>query len=446
MRMYLLSGSAAVLLLSLGLPLNSAIAEEKSSTKKAKAEQGHERKAQEVNEKKAEQHQAQEERKAEQKSQQENERKAEQQKAKEERKAEQKAQQENERKAQLEVQKENERKAREESKAEQKAQQQSQHNADRVIHQESEHKAQQVPLEHDSERRAKAEQQQFTENEHRPSSEGAVMPDAALHGFHGVKNSMPSAVRPAILPHFPASVKQIPLTQASPAPYLPPNLNSQQRVAAQTAQQNMQQNLYAVPANQAPPNYSNYQTTQTNNYLNNYQTTLGNQPISINQINTYVKPFPQNRWPSWYQPGPGWSYTNGFSLGSIAADLNWLLWGWPGYYGRPPAGFAYQEGYYPTPWIYVPWSNQWRQPGLMAYASAGPPPEYTMPITVEAIEPMQVMVNDSGVAVPETINQVYFYNAYYYPSYGRWGYINRQGYFIWVNPQIAGQPNFGGAF
>jgi len=90
--------------------------------------------------------------------------------------------------------------------------------------------------------------------------------------------------------------------------------------------------------------------------------------------------------------------------------------------------------------MYVPWLNQWRQPGQMAYAAGGPPPEYTMPITVEAVEPIQTMVaNPAGIPVPQSINQIYMYNAFYYPRFGRWGFVNRQGYFIWLNPQIATQ-------
>jgi hypothetical protein len=230
---------------------------------------------------------------------------------------------------------------------------------------------------------------------------------------------------------------RVPFNQAAPAPYAPPNLNPQQQQAFQHAQQNMQNNQFAVPANQAPPNYQNYQSAQTSSYMNNWGTTLGGQPITINAGNTYVNPIAQSAWPSWYQPTPGWGFTTGLVLGSVAAGLRWLTWGWPKYYGPHPVGFMYPTGYLPTPWIYRPWANQWRQPGEMAYAVGGPPPEYNMPITVEAVEPMQVMVpGPGGVPMQETINQLYMYNAYYYPNFGRWGYFNRQGYFIWVNPQV----------
>jgi len=146
---------------------------------------------------------------------------------------------------------------------------------------------------------------------------------------------------------------------------------------------------------------------------------------------------PQRSWPSWYKPTPGWGFTDSMMLGSIRAELNWLRWGWPKYYGPQPAVFMYQTGYVPTPWIYVPWLNQWQQFGQMAYCGA-PPPDYTMPITVETVEPVEITaVNEFGIPVREIVNQIVMYNAYYYPLFGRWGYINRQGYFVWVNPRTA---------
>ena len=67
-----------------------------------------------------------------------------------------------------------------------------------------------------------------------------------------------------------------------------------------------------------------------------------------------------------------------------------------------------------------------------------------MPITVQVVEPMQVTAQDpaTGETEPETINQVVMYNAYYHPEVGRWGYMNRAGYFIWLNttPDTAGMP------
>jgi hypothetical protein len=71
----------------------------------------------------------------------------------------------------------------------------------------------------------------------------------------------------------------------------------------------------------------------------------------------------------------------------------------------------------------------------MSYAPGPPPPDYTMPITVQVVEPMQVTAQDpaTGETEPETINQLVMYNAYYHPEVGRWGYMNRAGYFIWLD-------------
>jgi len=71
----------------------------------------------------------------------------------------------------------------------------------------------------------------------------------------------------------------------------------------------------------------------------------------------------------------------------------------------------------------------------MAWSPTPPPPNYTMPITVQAVEPIQVMVEGPGGPVMQTVNQIVMYNAYYYPQMGRWGYKSRNGYFVWLNTQ-----------
>jgi hypothetical protein len=80
----------------------------------------------------------------------------------------------------------------------------------------------------------------------------------------------------------------------------------------------------------------------------------------------------------------------------------------------------------PTPWVYLAATNQWTQPGLYSYVNDGPDPDYTGPITVEVIEQF---IGRHG----RIINVPYFYDAFYYPDAGRWGYVTRQGYFIWLN-------------
>jgi hypothetical protein len=223
-----------------------------------------------------------------------------------------------------------------------------------------------------------------------------------------------------------------PFPQASPSPFLRGNVSAAQRAQAQQAYQNMQNNI--TPVQQAPGNFQQVANAGTGAYMNNYATTLGGQPISINSGNTYVNNVPQGGYPGWWgggggggwQPGPGWGWSNGFVVGSaISAGLPWLRFGWPHYYGPAPAGFIYPPGYFPTPWIYNQLSGQWRQPGEPGWASGPPPADYTMPITVQAIEPIET---GNG-----TINQIVMYNAFYHPRFGRWGYRNRQGFFVWVN-------------
>jgi hypothetical protein len=218
-------------------------------------------------------------------------------------------------------------------------------------------------------------------------------------------------------------------------PHWANNLNPQQQAQAQTAQRNMQNSLVAMPQGQQPPGVQAVQQAQASSYMNGYQTSLGSQPVVINSGNTYVNPMPQASWPGWYHPpAPGWGFGSSLLLGSIAADLGWFHSGWRPWMGPQPTGFMYGPGYMPTPYFYQPWSNQWMQPGQMGYLP-GPPPEYTMPITVEAMEPMQIPVMTPMGPQRQWVNQLVMYNAYYYPAYGRWGYVNRHGFFVWVNPQ-----------
>jgi hypothetical protein len=241
-----------------------------------------------------------------------------------------------------------------------------------------------------------------------------------------------------------------------PEPFLGKHPNAQQMRQGHAAYQNMQRNLWATPGANAPHNFQGYQTSQHNNYIHNYNTVINNQPVTINSGNTYVNPMPQGNYPHWWGHwwhggggwggyngwGPGWGWGTGFLVGSILrGSLAWLHWGWPAYYGPAPAGFMYCPNYVPTPWFYNPEVNQWRMAGALSY-SPPPPSDYTAPITVQVVEPVQVMAQDpdTGAQIEETINQVFFYNAYYYPEMGRWGYMNRAGYFIWLNnPPIQTQ-------
>jgi hypothetical protein len=226
------------------------------------------------------------------------------------------------------------------------------------------------------------------------------------------------------------------LQKAVPMPFLPANANAGERQHLEDVQNNLQQHMYAVAAADAPANFNSMPKFARQAYFNNYQTMINNQQFIINRQNTFLNPLDQNQWPVWYQPQPNWQFCNGFTLGgSAVADLNWLRWGWHPYYGPQPDGFVCANDYVPTPWIYVPAYGTWRQPGVNSYAAYGPPYDYTGPISVEVFEPRHVNVDIPfvGSLLQRVINAVYFYNAYYYPEYGRYGYMNRHNSWIWLN-------------
>jgi len=185
--------------------------------------------------------------------------------------------------------------------------------------------------------------------------------------------------------------------------------------------------LIAVPISQAPRNYARIRNAQLSRYYNSYPFFINNQQYYINRQNTRYYPVQSRYYPDWYQPNSNWIFSNGFTLGNaIRIGLDWLGFGWEPYYGEAPVGFICARDYMPTPWMYEATTNQWRQPGLYTYMSEGPDLEYTGPITVEVIE--QVRGRHGRI-----INVPYLYNAFYYPENDRWGYENRQGYFIWLD-------------
>ena len=314
------------------------------------------------------------------------------------------------------------------------------------------------------------------------------------HEENGLNRQISGDKRPAAPPPF--TGKPAPFQKAMPAPALQGQVSAAQQAQAATANQNLQNNLYPVPMSQAPANYQQAASAQTSSYLNNTPTTLGGQPVTINSGNTYVSNTPQSSYPAWWGgggapnggagggagsggggsgfgggnsaagnsagfggggggggwgpggapwggPPHGWGWSNGFTIGSIiSASLGWLRSGWPHYYGPPPSGFMYPPGFVPTPWVYNPMMNMWRQPGQMAWEPVPPPYDYTMPITVQMVEPIRVWAPSPMGPVPETINQLVMYNAHYFPMMGRWGYRNRHGYFVWLNmppppPQLS---------
>jgi hypothetical protein len=222
-------------------------------------------------------------------------------------------------------------------------------------------------------------------------------------------------------------VQSVPLQTAFSIPDFARSATSNQRGHARIATQNMRTHLIAVPFSRAPRDYSRIRTAQMSSYYNNYQIYVNDQPYYINRQNTQYYPVGQSNYPDWYQPNSNWVFSNGFSLGNIIrVGMDWLGFGWQPYYGEAPVGFICARDYMPTPWMYEPATNQWRQPGLYTYVSVGPDYEYTGPITVEVIEAFR---GRHG----RITNVLYLYNAFYYPEEDRWGYVNRQGYFIWVD-------------
>ncbi len=225
----------------------------------------------------------------------------------------------------------------------------------------------------------------------------------------------------------PVTFRNVPLQNAFPLPNFTGRATSAQRARARIAEQNMRAHLIAVPMSLAPSNYARLRDAQLNTYYNDYPFSVNNQQYYINRQNTRYNSVRPSNYPNWYQPDSNWVFSNGFTLGNlINVGLDWLGFGWQPYYGAKPVGFICARNYMPTPWMYESATGQWRQPGLYTYASDGPDEEYTGPITIEVIE--QVTDRRGNIN-----NVLYLYNAFYYPDAERWGYENRQGYFIWLD-------------
>jgi len=229
---------------------------------------------------------------------------------------------------------------------------------------------------------------------------------------------------------------RLPLHKAMAMPALGPNARPEDTEHLQEVQRNLQEHMYAVAAANAPSNFHSMPNFARQAYFNNYQTMINNQQLTITRQNTFINALEQSQWPVWYQPEPNWQFANSMTLGnSVVADLNWLRWGWHPYYGPQPDGFVCANDFVPTPWIYMPAYGTWRQPGVNSYSAYGPPYDYTGPISVEVFEPRHVNydVPFGGFLPQKVITAVYFYNAYYYPESGRYGYMNRHNNWIWLN-------------
>ncbi len=242
----------------------------------------------------------------------------------------------------------------------------------------------------------------------------------------------------------PLQTAVVPIAKAISMPVLQAGISTEDHQHAQAVNHNLEKHLIAVEGTQAPVNRLMTRNTVVNNYFNNYHTVINNHPIDINRQNTNYFQVPAHAYPHWYQQEPGWVYSNGFTLGdSIRVGPDWLRWGWHPYFGPPPEGFVCASDFIPTPWIYLPAYGLWREPGVNGYAELGPPDDYDGPITVEVLEPRHIHTSDpyTGWGNDQIINVVYLYNAFYYPDFGRYGYMNRHGYFIWLN--LDDNQNFG---
>jgi len=339
----------------------------------------------------------------------------------------QKAQQlQQERQMQVQAQKAQQERAQETLKEQQIQQRQAQETNERARELQLQNQQRQIE-------EARTNQARVEERQLRERAANVPPPGITGHAPAAIPAGVFAAKRGATPP--PLSLRSVPIKTAAPAPFIPPNISAAQRQQALLASQNLRAHLIPIPMAQVPVNIPQIRNQQLAFYTNNYPYYFNNRPFYINRQNTYVNEVGPEYYPSWYTPAPGWRFCNGFAFGSLMnGDLNWLRAGWEPCWGPPPDGFVCESDYVPTPWIYFPAINAWRQAGYPDYVDYGPPPDYTGPITVEIIEPVKtVFMGPDGFQHRDVINELYFYNAYFYSDFERWGYTNDRGYFIWLN-------------
>jgi len=111
----------------------------------------------------------------------------------------------------------------------------------------------------------------------------------------------------------------------------------------------------------------------------------------------------------------------------------------------PRGGFQFYGGFYfggtffrgaffagsdycPTEWIFELRAGRWFRPGFGYVYQA---PAYYGPITVAVDEQVFAGYDYYGTPVYETVTM--YYNATYYPNVGRYGYVDVDGDFNWLN-------------
>ena len=356
-------------------------------------------------------------------------------------KQQQQAAQEQARNAQMKAQQDamqgQQKQAQKAAQAQMKAQQMQAEQAQRLAQQQAQQRAQETARGQEAARAPESarapgadRQEAGREQERLSMTHASAFPAAAP----GIRGGVPQ-IRPA-QPRAIPNEHSVPIEKAMSMPVLEGTIAGPDKEHAQAVQQNLQTHLIAVPGKQAPANFAANRSTWINNYTNNYWTNVNNQRLLINRSNTYVNQTVPNDYPYWYQQDPGWQFSNGFVLGnSLRVGLDWLRWGWHPYYGPPPDGFVCADDFLPTPWIYFPAYGLWQQPGVYGWAPSGPPFDYTGPITVEVLEPRHVHVRDpyTNWERQQVVNVVYLYNAFFDEESEHWGYMNRHGYFVWLN-------------
>ena len=380
---------------------------------------------------------AQEQRAEQQRAAAAQEQRAEQQRAAQEQRAEQQ-------RAAQEQRAEQQREARQEQSEQQREAQQQLSVQEREAQQERTQQVREAKQQHEMEVQQEKQQRAMQAAEQHQSREKASSNNPELRRAEiphelGVWQKPPIAVPNFVRPSTPRAlnITPVPLQKAAAVPMFDQALiSAEEREHAQRLMLNLQQHLCPIPMAQAPSNYNVWPQQNLDYYVNNYKTYCNDQPLFITRENTFVNPVPVSDYPYWYQPEPGWVYSNGFTLGNmIRAGLDWLGFGWHPYYGPTPSGFMCAANYMPTPYTYYPAYGLWRVAGTNGWAQGGPPFDYSGPISVEVIEPRRVAIADpiTGWRHSRYINVPYLYNAFYYPEFDRWGYANRHKYFVWLN-------------
>jgi hypothetical protein len=144
----------------------------------------------------------------------------------------------------------------------------------------------------------------------------------------------------------------------------------------------------------------------------------------IHRVPGQVEPFRNaHPYPGHWRPLPRYDYCGGYYWGGVL-------------YVGPFADFFGWDTWGPTEWIYVYDTGMWWSPAT-GYVIA-PPILLNDPITVAVSEQVPVLdpvfgtqeIDANGDPVFETVTV--YYNAYFDPGYGAYGYLNSAGDYVWL--------------